>query len=544
MKKVTPASIFSISTMHRAFNHIKASGIRKYARHVCGILMHRYRYRHYASRHQASKKELIGQAATVFPYQPLISIIVPTYRTPKDYLIQMIESVTAQSYHNWELCIADGSPDHSPAASIVREYQKSFPSIHFRALDKNLGIAGNTNAALELASGDYIALLDHDDFLAPNALYELVQAINSQKQADILYTDEDKYDSRRKRYYEPIFKPDFDPEYLLSCNYITHFYVVRKSIADEVQGFSEKMDGSQDYDFILRTTEKSSHVIHIAKILYHWRIHDDSVAGNPESKMYAYDAAIKALDSHYERFHIPAKAEPTVNLGFYRTSYKLQGQPLVSIIMKNCDSTLREEILHKSDYEKIEFVSRWSEVRGEYVLFLSELSGLSIESSWLTDLIANCQRPEIGAVSGKILYPEDKIYEFGLIYDKEGNVVSPFFNHASAYPGYYFLTESQHAVSLAGGHFLMAAKEDVDRFICQKKPKKLDEAFAYDLCLMLRGVNKTITVLPYMSAVLNRKAHRSCHFYKFDRIPNYILSHPHDPLYNKCLSIFQPYEIV
>ena len=165
----------------------------------------------------------------------------------------MIDSVINQTYSNWELCIADGSSDNTfnYIADIIAKYQTTYPNIQYKKLSANLGISGNTNAALTLATGDYIALLDHDDLLAPNALYEIVAAINQDPTIDVLYTDEDKVDISVKDYYDPYFKPDFNLDLLRSCNYITHFFVVRKQIADTTGGFSEECNGSQDYDFIL-----------------------------------------------------------------------------------------------------------------------------------------------------------------------------------------------------------------------------------------------------------------------------------------------------
>ena len=538
------AALFSKSNRDGVRRYVKAFGVRSAVTRTVGILGRNGRYNRYVKSHSAGEKELERQAQEHFPYEPLISIIVPTYNTPWEYLVQMIESVTSQSYPGWELCIADGSPDHTLVQSVVRSYQRNHPSIHLRLLDENLGISGNTNAALDLAQGDYIALLDHDDFLTPDALYEVVRMINRHSDADVLYTDEDKYDSGFDRYYDPNLKPDFDQDYLLCCNYITHFYVVKKSIVDQTGGFSTTMDGSQDYDFILRTTEQAAGIYHIPKVLYHWRIHSNSVAGDPTSKMYAYDAAQNALNSYFQRQGIDACASKTENLGYYHANYRLQGQPLVSVMVTNCwedTAHFEQALLESTDYDRIEFVSKWSDIKGEYVLFLDHVAKLPSGRSWLSDLLSNCQRPEIGLVSGKVLSSSTMIYEFGLVYDAEGRIVSPFYHQLTAYPGYYHLTDSQHCVSLTGGHFLLAAKTDLEEFISAKHPKKLGERFFYELSLSLREKGKKITLLPHISVTLNCEMHNTFLFYHFQEIPEYIRKNPQDPMYNNAFSAARPY---
>lgn len=537
----TIPTVFSRQSITNVYNYTWEFGVRNLAGRTIGMLTRGYFYNQYVHAHMISEKELAKQKATSFSLCPVISIIVPTFNTPEEYLIQMIESVLTQSYVHWELCIADGSPDHNPVESVVKRYQRQYPSIRFKALEENLGIAGNTNAALELAGGDYIALLDHDDFLSPDALFEIVRMINAHPDAEVLYTDEDKYDSVTKRYYDPNLKPDFDQDYLLCCNYITHFYIVKKTIADQVHGFSTTMDGSQDYDFILRTTEQAAAVYHIPKVLYHWRIHSNSVAGDPTSKMYAYDAAEHAINSHFQRYGIQASASKTKNLGFYHTTYQLEGSPLVSIVMTHCDAFLKKQIRDTAGFENIEFVSRWNDVKGEYILFLDRIAETPAEKGWMKDLVSNCQRPEIGIVSGKVCSTKNHLYEYGLIYDADGRIISPFFHHPTAIYGYYHLTESQHCVSLVGRHFLMISREDFDQFVSYCMPGKIDERFFYELCLFLRENGKRITLLPHLSVRLSAEPHHYFEFYTFDVVPAYIRQYPYDPMYNRALSVAKPY---
>ncbi len=271
---------------------------------------------------------------------PFFSIAVPMYHTPQAYLEALIDSVQRQTYDNWELCLADGSS--KPCAWL--EGEQTDARIHYRFLGENRGIAGNTNEALSMAQGDYIVLADHDDLLAPDALYSLAAAIRADAETDFLYSDEDKVDPKGKKYYEPHFKPDFNEDLLRSMNYICHLTAVRRSLAEEAGGFSPDFDGAQDYDFIFRCTEKARKIVHIPKILYHWRCHPASTAENPDSKRYAFEAGARAVLAHYERLGIKAQVKEGVKPGMYETCYERPYDPLVTVIIPNKD--------HREDLER------------------------------------------------------------------------------------------------------------------------------------------------------------------------------------------------
>ena len=264
------------------------------------------------------------------------SIVVPLYNTPEKYLREMIESVIAQTYGNWELVLADAS--ESPI-EIIKEYMKEDPRIRYFHLDENRGISENTNRALKEATGDYIGLLDHDDLLTPDALYEVSRVIRkSMKQGKLtkysgcplrlIYSDEDKYDDKNGRYYEHHQKPAFNMDYLLSNNYICHFTVMRADIIKRLK-LRNAYDGAQDYDLFLRacaeTTlmmpQAANQIVHIEKVLYHWRVHQGSTSANPASKTYAYDAGRKALQSLAKDYGIDATASEMPHVGFYRLDY-------------------------------------------------------------------------------------------------------------------------------------------------------------------------------------------------------------------------------
>ena len=264
-------------------------------------------------------------------------MVVPAYHTPQLFLRQMMDSLIAQTYGNWELCIANGSPDDMEMGKVLEEYSQKDSRILFKNLEKNEGIAQNTNEAFAMASGEFIGLLDHDDLLAPNALYEIVNALNNHENADVVYTDEDKVTAELDEHFQPHLKPDFNIDLLRSNNYICHFFVARRSLVETVGGFRTEFDGAQDYDFIFRCVEQARQVVHVPEILYHWRTHKASTADNPASKMYAFEAGKRAIEAHLARMGVKGTVSHTPDLGFYRVQYPVQGHPLVSIIIPNKD---------------------------------------------------------------------------------------------------------------------------------------------------------------------------------------------------------------
>ncbi len=263
----------------------------------------------------------------------LFSIIVPLYNTPPVFLKEMIDSVRWQTYENWELCLADGSDtEHSYVGEYCKSLAEEDSRIKYKLLEVNYGIAGNTNAAMEMASGDFLALFDHDDRLHPAALAEMARAARGG--ADFIYTDEAKFlKNERKDAYDCFFKPDFSPDMLRSCNYICHFSAFSRELYGEVGGFRSDFDGSQDYDIILRLTEKAKKVVHIPKILYFWRCHAASVASNIAAKPYCIISAHKALDEHLKRVGLRGAVEDSSYLSTYKMNYETSPDARLSFIV-------------------------------------------------------------------------------------------------------------------------------------------------------------------------------------------------------------------
>ena len=455
---------------------------------------------------KATEKELQEQRKNPPEHGPLISIVVPIYRTPEIYLREMIESVVNQTYGNWELCLADASPKgeqlrqdlkkikgrktrealmkipdgDTELTSVIREYQLKDSRIRYEILKENKSIAENSNAAMEMATGDFVGLLDHDDTLEPNALYEVAGKICEDDRVDVVYTDEDKINSKGTKHLTPNMKPDFNLDLLRSNNYICHLFVVRRILMEKVGGFRKEFDGAQDYDFILRCTEEAEKIAHVHKVLYHWRTHEKSTSDNPESKIYAFHAGRRAVEAHLQRLGIQAEVEETCDLGYYRVKYPVIGSPMVSILIPNKDQlqTLKKclkSIWEKTEYtnyeiliiennstekETFEFYKKidgrhhvrvlyWdkefnysainnfgaAQAKGEYLLLLNNDTEV-ITKGWMKELLSHCQRPEVGMVGAKLYFPDNTIQSAGTIIGMGGMADHAFVNMDRKKSGY------------------------------------------------------------------------------------------------------------
>ena len=335
--------------------------MKRFVRHVFSKLfrMDEMSYNRLRKQNKLTNQQIESQREKMYDKMPLISILVPLYCTPAEYLKALIESVQQQTYENWELCLSDGSGMGKMDVSYIEECMQQDDRIKLVQSEKSLPIAENTNRALEIATGDFIAFADHDDFLEINTLYECVKVINEHPETEIIYTDEDKVSMNGKVFYQPHFKSDFNLDLLRSMNYICHFFVVKKNVQEQVGQLRQEYNGAQDYDFVLRCIEKSRHIYHIPEVLYHWRAHQNSTAENPESKRYAFEAGIRALESHLERSDIKGTVTMTEQYGLYRVKYELEKTPLVSILIPNKDHVddlkrCIQSLYEKSNYSNFE----------------------------------------------------------------------------------------------------------------------------------------------------------------------------------------------
>ena len=334
---------------------LKSEGIKEVVKKIKIHFLNKEKIEYYKwiKKNTPSKKELENQRKEKFDYNPKISIIVPLYNTPKKYLLELIDYVQNQTYSNWELCLADGS---TKPLDYLQKKIKDDVRIKYKVLEENKGISGNTNEALKLAKGDYVALLDHDDLIPLNSLYEIVKAINENPGAEFLYTDEDKFiNIKKKTRYEPNFKPDYSFDTFTSYNYICHFSIFKRELMDKLQGFKEEFNGSQDYDLILRAVENAKKIVHIPKILYHWRVHPASTASNAEAKPYCFEAGKNAVQEHLNRKgYTQAKMEFGVAIVRNRAVYEIKEKSKVKMFLYLQDERINLEKL-KEDIKNITY---------------------------------------------------------------------------------------------------------------------------------------------------------------------------------------------
>ena len=423
----------------------------------CGLLRRPYD-RWMDSERQALEQIDVDTVLAGLDRRPVISLIMPVYNVRPEWLKQAIRSVRQQLYGQWELCIADDCSTDPELRDLLNRSSDLDERIQVRFLDINLGIAGASNAALEMATGEFVGFLDHDDELASDALLEVVRAIDRDPDVDCIYSDEDKISEQGKRY-DPFFKPGWSPDTLRSYNYLCHFTVIRKQMVDAAGGFRPGYDGSQDYDLFLRVTEGARKIVHIPRILYHWRAIEGSVGKQGEAKMYAYESAKKALADHLGRVGYQAEVEDGLFLGSYHLKYRLENQPAIAIIIPTKDNidvlrrcldsitakstyadyrivlvdngsteqktlsyyeTLREheniQLLHDDRPFNFSAINNLAAraIDADYLLFLNDDTEV-ISPGWLEEMSGLAQRSDVGAVGCLLSYPDDTVQHGGII---------------------------------------------------------------------------------------------------------------------------------
>lgn len=497
----------------------------------------------YVKQHFLTDEEYNIEKNRKFEKQIKFSILVPLYNTPKQFLCEMIESCINQTYSNWELCLADGSDsEHKYVGNVVKQYVNKDSRIKYKILQNNRGISENTNQCISMASGEYIALFDHDDLLHNAALFEYMKVIE-EKNADFIYSDEAIFGKNLKDIQEIHFKPDFAVDNLRTYNYICHFTVFKKSLLDKVGLFRKEFDGSQDHDMIFRLTEKAENIVHVPKVLYYWRRHANSTAQDINSKSYAINNGIKAVNEHLKRCNIDGFAQsseefPTI----YRLTYKIMSNPKISILIPNKDNikVLRiciDSIINKSTYKNYEIIviennsteketfnyyqtlEKYKNIKivryeskgefnysainnygvkyasGEHLLFLNNDIEV-ISENWLQEMLMYSQREDIGAVGAKLYYENETIQHAGVIIGIGG-----FAGHSHRHidrrcGGYFSRCKIQQNLSAVTAACLMMRKnvfEEINGF---------DESFKValndvDLCLRIRKLSYLIAWTPY-----------------------------------------------
>jgi GT2 family glycosyltransferase len=524
------------------------STIRRYGRLLRGAPpIDSFTYHSWLQHHQRRTEDAdeLRRAIEAFRWRPRISVVTPVYNTDPRWLRRAVESVRAQVYPEWELCLGDDGSTRQETVAALTAMSELDSRIRVARMPRNGGISAASNAALATATGEFIALLDHDDEIPPDALFEVARMLNAHPDADVIYTDEDKleFDGTHS---EPFFKPDWSPEYLRSSMYLGHLGVYRRELVNALGGFRPAYDGSQDYDLALRATERTNAVYHIPRILYHWRKIPGSAAGDQVAKPWALDAARRALSDHLARQPIPATVVAEPGNGLWRVQYRIVGEPLVTIViptdsriargpdgdrdlLRQCLRSIVDRTTYKN-YEllvvdngrlspgvqdllphiphrrviyepatpfnfaaKINFAA--SHARGEHLLLLNDDTEV-ISGEWLTAMLEFSQQPEIGAVGGKLYYPDGRIQHVGVVLGIGGGACHVLAGQAGDSPGYFgsaLVIRNYSAVTGACCMTRRAVFDEVSGF---------DERFALDFndvdyCLRVRARGYRIVGTPF-----------------------------------------------
>jgi len=473
----------------------------------------------------------VEEEARRLPGAPLISIVMPVYNTPESMLEEAIESVRRQAYRNWELLVADDASTETHVGPILKRLAKADRRIAVRRLERNAGIALASNAGLAMATGEFVAFLDHDDWLEPDALFEMARVMSAEPEADFIYSDEDKVDEAGY-FQQPFFKPDWSPDTLLTKMYTCHFAVFRRSLIEAIGGFRKEFDGAEDYDLVLRLVERTDRIFHIPDMLYSWRTHPRSTAtGSPDVKSWAYDSSARALEDALKRRGEPGVVARVPGcLGYYRVRYDIAAPEPVSIVIPTRDSARNLDrcllaLFERTTYPDFEVVvvdngsreleaqsvlekwgvrerARFRTIRvdapfnhsslvnagvatsgGSYLLLLNDDTEV-IAPDWLESMVGHAQRPSIGAVGAQLLYRDNTIQHAGIVGGVMGSGGHAERRAPANAPGYFGRIATVHNVAAVTGACLMCRRD------VYEAAGGFDEAFdsAYndiDFCLRL-----------------------------------------------------------
>ncbi len=529
---------------------------KKIARKIRNKRLEKRSHKYFGTQSLPDETERKIQELWPFKEEHKISILVPLYNTPENFLREMIDSVITQTYKSWELCLADGSDaEHAYVGEICRDYVAKDSRIVYHKLEKNEGISGNTNQCYKLATGDYIGLFDHDDILHPSVLFEYARVIEEQG-ADYVYCDEATFTGNSINNMITLhFKPDYAIDTLRANNYICHFSVFKKTLLQETELFRKECDGSQDHDMILRLTSIAKKVVHVPRILYYWRAHAGSVASNINAKTYCIDSAKRAVSDHLHRYNIYNTAITSTRAfeTIFRLQYELTTEGMVSVLIPNCDHVeeLRkcvEAIRRKNSYENYEIIviennskdektfkyyeeiekdpkvriikyegefnyARLNniaakEAKGEFLLLLNNDVEF-INRDFIKELLMYAQRNDVGAVGAKLLFPDDTIQHAGIVIGLGAHRTAGHIHYKdeNTHIGYMGRLCYAQNVSAVTGAALMVKKADYEAV------GGLDEAFAValndvDFCLRLRQKGLLNVFTPFAEAYHYESASR------------------------------------
>ena len=505
------------------------------------IVTERNKYQIWIAQNEPTSEELQKQREMVFKNQPKISFVVPMYNTPINFFEELVDCLINQTYANWELCLADGSPSKNEELETILNKDKR---INYKFLNENKGISGNTNAALDMVTGDYIALLDHDDLLPVFCTYEIVKTINEHPEVEFIYTDEDKIEGTKDKRCDPHFKPDFAIDTLRSNNYITHLSIFKKELMDKLGGFRDEYNGAQDFDIIIRVAEITNKIIHIPKILYHWRVHPNSTAMLSDAKPYAYEAGIRVIEDHLKREGLKAKVSHGGDIkGVYEVEYEIEGNPKVSILIPNKDSlkllkncinsilklttysnyeiiVIENNSIEEKTFDYYEIIQKLDKVKvikypekgfnyskiinygvkncdGDFVIQLNSDTEL-LTPNWIEKFIGFAQRKDVGAVGARLYYEDKSIQHAGIgiaICDLAANLMTNTPKNCHGYFGRECTTRNVSAVTGA----CLFSRRSIYEEVGYMEEEKFAVAFNdVDFCLKIREKGYLIVYNPYI----------------------------------------------
>lgn len=538
-------NIMGSSYLGKGMRFLRQHGPKEFCARTVQVLLQKSApqgdYEKYRRAVAPTEEELLRQREEQWEAGPLFSIVVPLYKTPVKYLEELVKSIKAQTYGNWELCLSDGSGSPSPLAGYLDKLEKREKSVRVVRHQKPQRISDNTNAAIKASKGDFIVFADHDDLLTADALYECASALRKQPGTELVYSDEDKVSMNGRRYFEPHFKSGYNPDLLCSMNYFCHLVVAKRSLIERAGLLDGEFDGAQDYDFVLRCTEETEQIVHIPKVLYHWRAHENSTAENPESKRYAFEAGMRAIQAHYDRLGLPAKVAMGEYPGLYRTTWHWQEQPLISILIPNKDHTddlnkCIQSIEQKSAYRNYEYIiiennSELKETfayyknleedngkahvvywdgefnysainnfgaryaKGDYLLLLNNDTEI-IHPDCLGQLLGYCMREDVGAVGARLYYEDGTIQHAGVVLGFggiAGHTFIGFEHNANGYFSRIICAQDYSAVTAA----CMMTKRSVYEAVGGLTEELVVAFNDIDYCMKVREMGKLVVYNPY-----------------------------------------------
>jgi O-antigen biosynthesis protein len=464
-------------------------------------------YGRWFARHRVSAEEAVKlrEQSRTFSYRPLLSILTPTFNPNDEFLTGAIESVIAQAYENWELILIDDGSGDSSTRALLKSLGQRDARIQI-GVQEHGGISSALNTGLARARGDWIALLDHDDLLEPDAVFRAIELMQNDREADVIYSDEDKIVDGKLA--APLLKPDWSPEFFRTHDYLGHFVVMRRDLARAE--FRSEFDGAQDYDLLLRISEKTDWIRHIPRVLYHWRRTAESTAHNIRRKPGALEAGRRAIEEHLVRRQENARVTIDWETHLYRVRREIRSEK-ISIIIKGAAARAAERILAKTNFPNFEIVANLKEATGEYVLFLDpDLEPL--DENWLSAMGEQLSNPRIGAVGAHIVSSDDAIESAGLILSPNGSVGSAFAGYPRNFPGANRQLQAVRNYSAVSASCLLTRREVLEKTASGNAMGSLDFArddrvcVGTEFCLNLREHGLRTVSIPY--AVVRRTSAR------------------------------------